>query len=314
VIAQNESTPSAAEVPFMLPTSSNPLVGLTGHAFTLGEVQVQLPGGSFFNIPVIQIVEKGFGLYAVQLDSTQTLNQGLVYIKTSVTGAQPYEGVEQIGVTGGDIVVGTQGYVPFYLPQSADPINGPPITGHTFSLGEVQIVVPGSNTFVNVALVDIQEIGLGAYQVIVTGAESAMRGKVYIYANVSGAQPYRGFAMVLNSSAGGAGGAAPVMSNVTPNITYTIGQDTPIQFDLTVTAPGGDVLGFAVVWSVVDAESAPELVHDWVNGFSPLYSKNSTRVPITDGYRYKILRDDGWPVPPVIKLFAVDLTGQVLVV
>lgn len=203
MIALNEATPSAAEVPFFMPTVANPLVGLTGHVFTLGEVQIMLPGGSWTNAALSSIVEKGFGRYCVRLDATQTTVAGNVYVRSVVSGAQNYTGIEEIGQAGGDMFEDVGGRVPFYLPNASDPVFGAPVTGHVFSLGEVQVCLPNAG-YVNASLLNISEVGFGMYEVAVTPAQ-AVRGKVFVYASVTGAQRFEGYATVLN-----AGTATPV--------------------------------------------------------------------------------------------------------
>lgn len=215
MIALNETDPTAAEIPFFLPLSSDPLgaTGLTGHVFTLGEVQLRLPGGSFGNATVANIVEKGFGRYCVQLQSSQTMMAGLAYVQATVSGAQPYTGTEQIGVFGGDIPLGAGGSIPFFLPNALDPVFGAPVTGHVFVTGEVQFCLPGG-AYANATVGNISEIGDGAYELALTPAQAARRGKAFIYVLVSGAQRYEGYATILNpgtstSSTTTAVGAAP---------------------------------------------------------------------------------------------------------
>lgn len=204
MIALNEATLTAAEVPFFMPLISNPLLGLTAHVFTLGEVQIMLPGGAWINATLSSIVEKGFGRYCVQLTSAQTAVAGNVYIRSVVSGAQNYVGIEEIAQAGGDLFEGIGGRVPFYLPNSSDPVFGAPVTGHVFTLGEVLVCLPGTG-YVNATLLNIFEIGFGMYELAITAGQ-ATRGKVFVYAAVSGAQRFEGFATILSVS----GGSAPI--------------------------------------------------------------------------------------------------------
>lgn len=198
MIATNEATASAAEVPFFLPLSTDPInTGLTGHVFVLGEVQIKLPGAGWTNATVASVVEKGFGRYCVQLSAAQTALGGNVYIRAVVSGAQSYTGVEEIGTAGGDIFVGVGGPLSFYLPNSVDPVNGAPITGHTFVPGEVQVCLPGG-AYANATVGNISEVGFGSYELALTPAQTTTRGKAFIYALVAGAQRFEGFSTILN--------------------------------------------------------------------------------------------------------------------
>ena len=216
MIATNETDESAAEVPFFLPTTSNPNTGLAGYSFALGDVQIKLPGGAWINATLPKIREVGFGQYAVRLMSSQTLTAGTVYVRATVTGAQPYFGSEVISDQGGDITVLGDGVFPFYLPQVADPVYGSPITGHTFTLGEVQIALPNAG-FVNANITKIAEVGFGAYAYQLLNADGATgrKGKAYLFANVSGAQKFLGFITILGLST-----AAAVVP--TPSVPSTV--------------------------------------------------------------------------------------------
>lgn len=209
MIAVGETTAEGREVPFQLPTSSNPLVGLTAHAWTdagggvTSEVQILLPGSVVWqDATIANIVEKGYGTYALQLTAVQVATAGVVYIRVVVTGAQPYTGSEVIGVTGGDISVSGDGYVPFFLPDATDPVNGTPITGHVFSAGEVKVCLPGGS-YVNATVADIVEAGYGAYALKLTAASSqtTTRGKAYIHVDIgTSSQPYDGYVTILGAA------------------------------------------------------------------------------------------------------------------
>jgi hypothetical protein len=84
-----------AEIPFSLfdNTTGAPV---TGHAWIAGEVKVRVPGGSFVNATIGNIVEWGNGQYALQLTALQTASPGKVSIYVLVTGAQADYGPEEI--------------------------------------------------------------------------------------------------------------------------------------------------------------------------------------------------------------------------
>lgn len=206
MIAVGETEPAAAEVPFFLPLTTNPInAGLTGHAFVLGEVQINIPdGGGWINAPLGQIVEKGFGRYCVQLTEAQCTNAGMVYIRVVISGgaAQPYSGDEEIGTLGGDIPVDGSDVFVFDLPNGTDPVFGTPVTGHSFTAGEVQICLPGG-TYANANLSDITEVGNGLYNLAVHGASTANRGKAFVYVSVAGSQRFEGYLTILDPASGG---------------------------------------------------------------------------------------------------------------
>lgn len=196
MIALNETNEYAAEVAFTLFDGLTPL---TGHAFTLGEVQIKLPGAGWVNASVAKIVEKGYGRYCVRLTSSQTAVAGDVYIRAVVTGSQSYFGSDVIGELGGDIPQGGTGSVNFYLPDATDPYNNPALTGDPTSvmtLGDVRVCLPDAS-YVDVALSDITEIGYGLYRVNLDASDTAKKGKVFVYASVSGYQPFEGYCTIL---------------------------------------------------------------------------------------------------------------------
>ncbi len=65
-----------------------------------------------------------------------------------------------------------------------------------------------------------------------------------------------------------------------------------------------------IILHAVYADGIEEVVHDGTN-FRGLYQTSSSRVIITDGWRYTVLRTGGWPSSPVtIRAFAVDGEGN----
>jgi hypothetical protein len=96
MILKGESAALRLYVPFHLPQTSNPLLGLTGHVFTLGEVQVVTPGGALTSVAVDHIHEIANGDYAAELTPAQATVAGKVFIYANVTGAQPWSSAEDI--------------------------------------------------------------------------------------------------------------------------------------------------------------------------------------------------------------------------
>jgi hypothetical protein len=104
------------------------------------------------------------------------------------------------------------------------------------------------------------------------------------------------------------GGGTIIISNVSPVIPTPVLPQDAIQFDITASA------GFALILPLISLNpfTTPELVHNFA-GFEPLYAAGSTRVVITDGYRYTIRRQSGWYAQPNLIIYAVDSTGVALV-
>ncbi len=222
MIALNETIEAAAEVPFYLPTIVDPTVGLTGYTFTddgsggAVEVQIKPVGGSWGNATLLKVSEKGFGRYVVRLTAAQCVTAGVVYVKAVVSGSsQPYFGSETIGVLGGDIPVGQAGYFPFYMPNVSDPIFGSPITGYTFSTGEVMVCLP-DGTYGDADVSDIVEIGFGSYALLLDTTDTANRGKVFLYATATGAQRFEGYQMILGVGVSPAPAPPPTPPIVVP--------------------------------------------------------------------------------------------------
>lgn len=241
MIALNETNEYAAEVPFTLPLAINPLTGLTGYSFTLGEVQIRLPGaGSWISVAVVKIREIGYGRFAARLTSSQCANPGIVTIYATATGVQPYRGVETIGATGGDIEIGGTGYLMAYLPNESDPIYGAPASGAFSSLGgglPVPLVAPlgfgaiarvcyQNSTYVTVDNTSVVEFGNGLYGIPVTTTNTTLRGKIYYYLEVGGYQRYESYSTVLT----GVQVAAAVPVSPTP-VTAAVTSTSPLYFD-----------------------------------------------------------------------------------
>lgn len=211
MIRLNETNEYAAEVAFTLPLDSDPLTGLTGWTFTLGEVQIKLPGGGWTNVALDKIVEKGYGRFCARLTPSQCTTAGDVFLKADVAGTQYYFGSDVIGQLGGDIAIGETGSVPFFLPNATDPINGAPLTGHTFVTGQVRVCLPNA-TYVDADVAQIEEIGFGGFRLNLTAGQTALAGKVFVYANVPGYQRFEGYCTIL----GATGGVAPEPPGPTP--------------------------------------------------------------------------------------------------
>jgi len=111
----------------------------------------------------------------------------------------------------------------------------------------------------------------------------------------------------IQCGCGTIGGTPPVVSNLIPADGDPILPNTPIQFDIT------DEDGFAFIMPLIilDPYRLPEVVHNNVD-FEPLYLEGgSTRVAITNGYRYTLRRKGGWTTQPLLVIRAIDVHGAV---
>lgn len=227
MIALNEADEYAAEVPFTLPLATDPLTGLTGWSFSLGEVQIRLPGaGAWINVALAKIVEKGYGRFCARLTSAQTTTAGIVSVLANVTGAteQPYVGTETIGQLGGDVPVNGTGYFMFDLPDSVDPVYASPITTANFTAsGVVRICLPNAS-YRDATLGELNAIvnlGNGLYAFALTTAHTATKGKIFLYVTYPGAQRFEGYSEVLGiGAAAPAASVTPLVSRVISPITY----------------------------------------------------------------------------------------------
>lgn len=110
-----------------------------------------------------------------------------------------------------------------------------------------------------------------------------------------------------DSSGGGTSPSTPSVVIVSPVSPNPLLQDTPIVF--TVTDP--NQLRRVFVYIVL-AERAPfEVVHDGLRWGGSFTNGVNSRVSITNGYQYTILRDGGWPVTPLLRVLPVNTMGSV---
>lgn len=200
MIALNETNEYAAEVPFTVPLATDPLTGLTGWAFTLGEVQIRLPGaGSWINVAVNKIREVGYGRFAARLTSGQCTTAGTVSIYAEVADTQPYRGTETISTTtGGDLAQLGTGYLMAYLPQAVDPVYGAPASGAFSALpGALARVAWQNAAYVTISNASVVEFGNGLYGIPVTAGDTVLNGKIYYYLTATDYQRYEDYSMVL---------------------------------------------------------------------------------------------------------------------
>lgn len=105
---------------------------------------------------------------------------------------------------------------------------------------------------------------------------------------------------------GGLGGVPPLVSNISPAGGTGIQKETLLSFDVTVSASNF----FREIIVIADFPNLrlKEIIH-MDDAFGPQYSLNSSRVAITGGYRFSVMRNAGWPGSPTILVKAIDVQG-----
>lgn len=89
--------------------------------------------------------------------------------------------------------------VPFYLPQASNPAL--PLTGHTFTTGEVKYLLSGGS-YSNVTTAALIERGYGAYAYMASLSDASVGGDILLSAVVSGAQSWTGYEQVTRAPGG----------------------------------------------------------------------------------------------------------------
>lgn len=108
----------------------------------------------------------------------------------------------------------------------------------------------------------------------------------------------------LDSRAGaGPANVAPVVSNFVPSAYAEINASDTIQFDVT-----DDSGAFTRIIVTCTLDGIMEVVHDG-DQFHGLYAGVSRRSLITNGFRYFVGRQGGWPASPTFETFAIDQQG-----
>lgn len=99
---------------------------------------------------------------------------------------------------------------------------------------------------------------------------------------------------------------APTVSGVSPTAGTSVAPGDAIQFDVTDTGSGGT---FRKLLITAAHGGLNEVVYE-ESAFRAGYSERSTVASITDGYRFVLRRFEGWRGAPVIRVHAVDTSGN----
>lgn len=108
--------------------------------------------------------------------------------------------------------------------------------------------------------------------------------------------------IAVNTDGFEASTAPPVISNWTPTIGTRITPTTPIGFDVT------DAKGFSSIIVYGTGNGGAQEIAWNGSAFTTHYTA-STRAVITNGYRFRIVRDTGWLAMPQVTVAAVNLDG-----
>lgn len=103
----------------------------------------------------------------------------------------------------------------------------------------------------------------------------------------------------------------PEITNVSPPPGSPIAPGTPISFDVTDDSGSFRRVLVMVGYGAGPLAGVTELCWDG-DAFVGHYAAGTClRTPITDGFRFTVLRDGtGWPAGPILRAFAFDLSGN----
>lgn len=99
---------------------------------------------------------------------------------------------------------------------------------------------------------------------------------------------------------------APIVSNAVPAPGSTIDAGSTLQFDVT---DNGGAFRRIIISALFEQTGIEEVVYDG-DGFRGLYLGPSSTQIISGGLRFALVRKQGWPYSPTIKVFAIDTSGN----
>lgn len=98
----------------------------------------------------------------------------------------------------------------------------------------------------------------------------------------------------------------PVVTVVSPPAQTAITAQTYVVFDVVDDSA---LFRRIIVMASFPLLDVLDVVHDG-DKFGPAYSQRSQRTTITNGYRYTLVRNGGWPASPTIVPYAIDRDGN----
>jgi hypothetical protein len=98
---------------------------------------------------------------------------------------------------------------------------------------------------------------------------------------------------------------SPTVENIIPTPDTQLAINQVVQFDVTTT----NLIKRVLVFVRFNNLNIYEVAHDGTV-FGPSYTNASClRVPITGGFRFFLLRNNGWPDSPIVVADAFDTSG-----
>jgi hypothetical protein len=301
-INYNETTPALRRIPVYLETLLK--VPVTGALPVGAQIMVSQSGGGWVNAAGIWF-EDGAGLYYYQATQSESTTDSFLMLRVAWPGARVVVFSVDIGFRA---VIAeptpTKRRFPIYLEdQFGNGVPGLSITGAEQQLsknGALLVNCLGTTTEVGGV-----GLGLGAYFYEATAAELDTLGYDALYIDKSPAAfqyVYEWNVIIPVTPFGGPG--IIIIDLITP--ISTISKSTPIIIDVYSTA-----VPLRRAW--VNASYAGFLPDDMVHNsdrFGSAYQgSTNVRSNITNGYRFTLLRDGGWPGTPAITVHAVDSLG-----
>ncbi len=301
-INYNETTASLRRIPVYLKDSANNPV--TGAVPVGAQLMVSKSGGAWTN-GAGTWTEDSDGLYYYQATQSETTTDSFLMLRVAVPGAKIFMFPVDIGsrVEISEATASKRRF-PIYLEDAA----GSPVPGLTVTGAEQQLSKNGA-AFINCAGTTTEVggagLGLGAYYYETTQAEVDTLGYDALKIDKSpSALPYIYEWNVIPAAAPVVLPGSIVVSLITP--ISTISKTTPIIIDVySTTVP----LRRAWVNASYAGLLQDDMVHNSDRFGSAYQGSTNQRAGITNGYRFTLLRDGGWPGTPSITVHAVDTLG-----
>lgn len=300
-IDYNETTPSERRIPVYLRDSA--FVPVLGALPVGAQIMVSKSGAAWVNAAGIWF-EDGAGLYYYQATQSETATDSFLLLRVAWPGAKIFVLNVDIGYR---MVISeptaTKRRIAIYL----EDISGNPVPGLAIAGADARWTKNGAllvNCIGAVTEVGGVGLGLGAYFYEADAGELDTLGYDGLLITKPPAIP---FAYVFNvivpvTPIGGPG--IIIIDLITP--ISTISKSTPIIIDVySTTVP----LRRAWVNASYAGFLPDDMVHNSDRFGSAYQGSTNVRSNITNGYRFTLLRDGGWPGTPSITVHAVDSLG-----
>lgn len=97
------------------------------------------------------------------------------------------------------------------------------------------------------------------------------------------------------------------VENFTPATMSQIDKTQPVAFDVVNSTGDGFVRLMVAVSYTVDGQEFAEIAHDGDQFRGDYKGYANARTPISEGFRFMLLRDGGWLADPTIEIFPAGL-------